>query len=411
MPTDVNIEPGDSRPAPLAKGPPGVLPTSDVPVFTRGEPAAPVLRGLISRINSGEINPARPGQRPGAGIFVPSIPTPPAIISSPKVPPATGNTKVGGALAKLVPFELVNLGVRVAGGERFPVLNDVLCKELTGIDRIKCLLLGAAVLFTRIPKLPVRFVPRTPLRLPPGRLPSRVRPTQKPVRPDVKPSRRIKPTPKPLRRDKPFVRPGRITRPSVPNRPGGPPGLPSIPKAPPASSPEISKEIFEILENSDENLTTASRAVLENSEKVSAKSKVSQQTRKQTGRSSRVGTITGPELGSLLPGFLARSGFASLVGASFSTAPATSPATLTAPSLASAATATPVLVGTAPAPTVFGTKPPSSRRSRDCQEVKRRRRRKGKCREGFFEEYPGSTRFIKWRVVDCRTRKTIEEFS
>lgn len=41
-----------------------------------------------------------------------------------------------------------------------------------------------------------------------------------------------------------------------------------------------------------------------------------------------------------------------------------------------------------------------------CQEVKRRRRRKGKCREGFFREFPGKTRYTEWRTVDCVTRKT-----
>jgi len=42
-----------------------------------------------------------------------------------------------------------------------------------------------------------------------------------------------------------------------------------------------------------------------------------------------------------------------------------------------------------------------------CQNVLRRRRRKGKCREGFFEELTGSTKFTTWRTVDCTTRKTI----
>jgi hypothetical protein len=44
-------------------------------------------------------------------------------------------------------------------------------------------------------------------------------------------------------------------------------------------------------------------------------------------------------------------------------------------------------------------------RQRECQEVKTRRRRKGKCREGFFREVPGKTRFITWREVDCLTGK------
>lgn len=44
----------------------------------------------------------------------------------------------------------------------------------------------------------------------------------------------------------------------------------------------------------------------------------------------------------------------------------------------------------------------------ECQIVKRRRRRKGKCREGFFNEMPGSTKYTTWRVKDCETGKTIQ---
>lgn len=40
-------------------------------------------------------------------------------------------------------------------------------------------------------------------------------------------------------------------------------------------------------------------------------------------------------------------------------------------------------------------------RREDCVEVKRRRRRKGKCKEGFFREFPGKTQFITWRETDC----------
>lgn len=36
-----------------------------------------------------------------------------------------------------------------------------------------------------------------------------------------------------------------------------------------------------------------------------------------------------------------------------------------------------------------------------CQEVKRRRRRRGKCREGFFREFPGGTQYVTWRERDC----------
>lgn len=38
-----------------------------------------------------------------------------------------------------------------------------------------------------------------------------------------------------------------------------------------------------------------------------------------------------------------------------------------------------------------------------CQEVQRRRRKKGKCREGFFVETPTSTRYITWRERECDT--------
>lgn len=45
----------------------------------------------------------------------------------------------------------------------------------------------------------------------------------------------------------------------------------------------------------------------------------------------------------------------------------------------------------------------------DCVEVQRRRRRKGKCREGFFRETRDSTRYETWRVRDCLTGKVTKE--
>ncbi len=39
-----------------------------------------------------------------------------------------------------------------------------------------------------------------------------------------------------------------------------------------------------------------------------------------------------------------------------------------------------------------------------CQEVRRRRRRRNKCREGFFREYPGKTRYYTWRERTCGLR-------
>jgi len=45
---------------------------------------------------------------------------------------------------------------------------------------------------------------------------------------------------------------------------------------------------------------------------------------------------------------------------------------------------------------------PSAQQAQEqCQVVKRRRRRKGKCREGFFVERPGETKFTTWRERDC----------
>lgn len=68
----------------------------------------------------------------------------------------------------------------------------------------------------------------------------------------------------------------------------------------------------------------------------------------------------------------------------------------------------PVPVGSIiPAPGA-GTQPRRATR-RKCEEVKRRRRRKGKCREGFFEELPGKTRYTTWRTVDCVTRKPVRK--
>lgn len=60
-------------------------------------------------------------------------------------------------------------------------------------------------------------------------------------------------------------------------------------------------------------------------------------------------------------------------------------------------------------PSPFSGAPPARTptSSSQCQNVLRRRRRKGKCREGFFEERSGSTKFVTWRTVDCVTRKSI----
>lgn len=99
--------------------------------------------------------------------------------------------------------------------------------------------------------------------------------------------------------------------------------------------------------------------------------------------------------------------FSFLVSSAFATAGAAA--------FAGAGVGTPVGTAT-PTPAPPGSPPPPGglpgagrssqpRQDRRCQEVRRRRRRKGKCREGFFEERPGKTRFITWRTVNCITRK------
>lgn len=59
---------------------------------------------------------------------------------------------------------------------------------------------------------------------------------------------------------------------------------------------------------------------------------------------------------------------------------------------------------TAPAP-----QPSAQASTQKCEAVKRRRRKKGKCREGFFIEDAGQTRYITWRTKDCATGRTIKE--
>ena len=51
---------------------------------------------------------------------------------------------------------------------------------------------------------------------------------------------------------------------------------------------------------------------------------------------------------------------------------------------------------------------PQTQQERKCKEVKRRRRRKGECSEGFFREQPNSTQFTDWRTVNCVTREETE---
>lgn len=70
-------------------------------------------------------------------------------------------------------------------------------------------------------------------------------------------------------------------------------------------------------------------------------------------------------------------------------------------------------IGTSPLPfgeISFAPQPfpqPQQDTAERCQTVKRRRRRKGKCREGFFIERPGGTDFITWREQECDSGDTV----
>ena len=63
-----------------------------------------------------------------------------------------------------------------------------------------------------------------------------------------------------------------------------------------------------------------------------------------------------------------------------------------------------------PGPVIQGrTEAQPQTQSQKCQQVARRRRRKGQCREGFFQERARSTKYITWRTVDCRTGREIKQ--
>jgi hypothetical protein len=45
--------------------------------------------------------------------------------------------------------------------------------------------------------------------------------------------------------------------------------------------------------------------------------------------------------------------------------------------------------------------PTRSSRCPPCETVKRRRRKKGQCRQGYFREYPDRTDYITWSKRKC----------
>lgn len=323
----------------------------------------------------------------------------------------------------LLPKIVLSRGAGLPGLKSPNPLVDCMKEE----NRAICLLnaaVNAAILLAsriRVPAGTVIFapgkLPRLPLKLP-SIVPRRTipkRPASKPatiVQPPLRPARPSGP----FKRDRPFERSKPAKRGRRPEEPTRIPPIligekgeigdfPGAAPPPPAEvAPKISPEI--LTSPQTEPQTAAERAVLPQAG-TSVSTTTAAATRPIFGRRSASAG------GSLLP-FLLRSAAASVPGLFFgrgtSFAQAIAPAT--APALAPALPITPpVTVATAlPGRFVGGSRAPT-RAARECQEVKRRRRRKGKCREGFFEELPGRTRYTTWRTVNCATGKTIREFS
>lgn len=83
--------------------------------------------------------------------------------------------------------------------------------------------------------------------------------------------------------------------------------------------------------------------------------------------------------------------------------PATNPANLPQPIQAGL---TGFNIGSVQLPTQ---QPAAQAESQKCEAVKRRRRRKGKCREGFFIERAGETQYTTWRTRDCATGEVVRD--
>lgn len=311
-------------------------------------------------------------------------------------------------------------------GTRFPSLvsPNPLAECMKTENRAICLLnasVNAAILAAsrgRVPAGTVTFFPGrwlpviTKPKVKPGRIPKRPTERAKPVTIVEPPLKVAKPS-GPFRRDRPFERSKPVKRSRPPEKATRIPPVifeesaeigdfpATAPATQPAISPKISPEILTSPEIGPQIATQT--AVL-----PKAGAQVSTATAASTGRAT--GRRTGAAGGSLLP-FLLRSAAASVPGLFFGRAASLAPATATELVTSVVTPTTPVTVATAlPGPSFAGSRP-RTRAARECQEVKRRKRRKNKCREGFFEELPGSTRFITWRTVDCRTRRTTREFT
>lgn len=62
-------------------------------------------------------------------------------------------------------------------------------------------------------------------------------------------------------------------------------------------------------------------------------------------------------------------------------------------------------------PTTLAQPQPAPQPAQDrCQVVKRRRRKKGRCREGFFRETPTQTKYVTWRSRKCGVSRKPKDF-
>lgn len=250
-----------------------------------------------------------------------------------------------------------------------PVIVKVLEKVLPRILPVTILFPSPIAPGTPTPeeirRMEEAFEPPQPVTLPDVEIPTLPQPATSPQRlPTRRPQRAI-PTPAPTPRPPIERRPFPVQRPPPVEIP------PPAPEVGPEARPEIRPRILEIPQSDEQPTQTPSR------------------TGSPAGQRTRAPSAARPAnpLGSpfILP-----------------IIPSLSPA-LRLQLEPISRTSTPTQTETASL-TPTSAAPVSSRPgapARQCQEVTRRRRRKGKCREGFFRELPGKTRFITWREGDC----------
>lgn len=406
MPSNLNdpFPPGPPLPVRIGAGP---------RIVTAPEPGGPVRgRGRSSRPPAPTVptTPAVPGA-PGAGSREPvgagAPALPPRFPLPPPIPERFIDPRLRGALGRIF-------------GPRDPLKNlGDLCDSNDPLDRLRCLLSGALALFVR---LPGQRLPTLRPGLRPGRLPSRIQPTPKPVQTPATPARPARPG-GPFRRDRPFERPPRPAPiPPAPRTlpiPRPFPGLSDLPDPIVAAPPQVGTIILpgqetQIAAPRLDPRPGAAPSAVPGGAPAPAPARTSPRT-SPAPRTSPTGTRPLPIGRTSILGRLGTPISAGLglgLGRLTFQSPSVSPAAQTQPTLEPAVPTAPTTVATATLPAPFRlprSASSTSSRARECEEVPRRRRRRGRCREGFFEELPGRTRFITWRTVECRTRRTITE--